>query len=251
MASSKPRGSCSFINLLLSFFNFILFILSAASLAPIISLKMPPTSFGWAFIMVSCISLLSSFIGFYSQLANICCITHVSLLIASSTGQLLGILALFTKEKSSISMLKSNRDPREAKLLVRLECGVLMAMFVMQFGVLLLTCCVHSCWVREYEDLEAEKEATTKKRRQKIARVQEESMANAAKIAELKGKEFDEKMKNKPTDLPIKTQSSDEGQLKSTQINLKRQRSINVVSSSEAATSPSFSFNRNGPDHIF
>ncbi|KAL0308425.1 UNVERIFIED_CONTAM: hypothetical protein Sradi_5784800 [Sesamum radiatum] len=32
-------------------------------------------------------------------------------------------------------MLKSPRDPREAKLLVRLECGVLMAMFVMQLAV--------------------------------------------------------------------------------------------------------------------
>ncbi|KAI3443560.1 hypothetical protein Pfo_000225 [Paulownia fortunei] len=197
MASSNRRSSCSFLNLLLSFFNFILFILSAASLAPIIFLKMPPTSLGWAFLMISSISLLSSFIGFYSQLTHFCYITHVSLLLASSTGQLLGILALFTKEKSSLSMFKSPRDPREAKVLVRLECGVLMAMFVMQLGVLILSCAVHSCWVREYEGLEAEREATAKKRQQKISRVQEESMANAAKIAELKSRELDEKMKNK------------------------------------------------------
>lgn len=94
-------------------------------------------------------------------------------------------------------MLKSRRDPREAKVLVRLECGVLMAMFVMQLGVLLLSCVVHSCWVREYEGLEAEREATSKKRRQKIARVQEESAANAERIAEVKNREFDEKMINK------------------------------------------------------
>lgn len=94
-------------------------------------------------------------------------------------------------------MLKSPRDPREAKLLVRLECGILMAMFVMQLCVLTLTCAVHSCWLREYEGFEVEREETAKKRRQKIARVQEESMANATKIAEIKGKEFDAKMKNK------------------------------------------------------
>ncbi|CAI9782680.1 unnamed protein product [Fraxinus pennsylvanica] len=197
MASSKLRNSCSFLNVLLSFLNFILFILSAASLAPTILIKMPPTSLAFAFLMVSCISLLSSFIGFYSHLTHFCYITHISLLIASSIAQLFGILALFTKEKLSLSMLKSPRDPREAKLLVRLECGILMAMFVMQLGVLTLTCAVHSCWLREYEGLEAEREETAKKRRQKIARVQEESMANAAKIAEIKGKEFDEKMKNK------------------------------------------------------
>ncbi|KAL3535524.1 hypothetical protein ACH5RR_003985 [Cinchona calisaya] len=194
---SRRRSSCSFPNVLLSFLNFILFILSLASLAPIIFLKMPPSSLGWAFLMVSCISLFSSFIGFYSQLTHFCFITHVSLLLASSIGQILAILALFTKEKSSISTLKSPRDPKEAKLLVRLECGVLMAMFVMQLGVLILTCAVHSCWIREYEGLEADKEAMDRKRSMRIAKVQEESMANAAKLAEIKSKELDEKMKSK------------------------------------------------------
>ncbi|XP_075499065.1 uncharacterized protein LOC142537430 [Primulina tabacum] len=197
MASSKLRNSCSFLNFLLSFFNFILFILSAASLAPIISLKLPPTSLGCAFIFVSCISLLSSFFGFFSQLTHFCYVTHVSLFLASSLGQILGILALYTKEKSSLAMFKSPRDPREAKLLVRLECGVLMVMFVVQFGVIILTCAMHRCWVREYEGLEAERDAMETKRRQRIARVQEESMAEAARISELKGKEIDEKMKNK------------------------------------------------------
>lgn len=37
----------------------------------------------------------------------------------------------------------------------------------------------------------------TKKRGRRIAKVQEESMENAAKIAEIKAKEFDEKMKSK------------------------------------------------------
>ncbi|KAK3034498.1 hypothetical protein RJ639_032487 [Escallonia herrerae] len=126
-----------------------------------------------------------------------CFLTHISLLLASSIGQLLAILSLFTKEKSSLSMLKSPRDPREAKLLLRLECGVLMAMFVMQLGVLALTCAVHSCWVREYEGIEAEREKTARRRSRRIVRVQEESMANVAKISDSKAKELDEKMKTK------------------------------------------------------
>lgn len=80
---------------------------------------------------------------------------------------------------------------------MRLECGVLMAIFVMQVGVLILTCAVHSCRVREYEGLEAEREVTAKKRSQRIARVQEESMVNSEKIAEVKAMELDEKMKSK------------------------------------------------------
>ena len=112
-------------------------------------------------------------------------------------GQILSILALFTREKSSLSILKSPRDPKEAKLLVRVECGIFMAMLLMQLLVLALTCTVHNFWVREYEGLEAEREVTAKKRSRSISRIQEESMANAAKIAEIKAKEFDEKMKSK------------------------------------------------------
>ncbi|XP_039057853.1 uncharacterized protein LOC120201278 [Hibiscus syriacus] len=196
MTSSKLRRSFSFPNLLLSFLNFILFTLSAASVAPIIVLKWPPTSLGFAFLMVSSISLLSSFVGFYSQLTRFCFITHVSLLVASLIGQVLGILSLFTRERSSISMLKTTVDVKEAKLLVRVECGVFMAMLVTQLLVLALTCAVHHWWVREYEGLEAERESTAKKRSRRLQRVQEESMANAARIAEFKAKEFDEKMKS-------------------------------------------------------
>lgn len=94
-------------------------------------------------------------------------------------------------------MLKSPRDPREAKLVVRLECGVLVAMFLMQLVVLVLSCAVHGCWVREYEGLGAEREAAARKRSRRAARVQEESVANAAKIADVKAKEWDEKMKGK------------------------------------------------------
>ncbi|KAL5182810.1 hypothetical protein HKD37_17G046849 [Glycine soja] len=199
MASSKSkvRRACSFTNLLLSCLNFSLFILSASSFAPTILLKMPPTSFGMALLMVSGISLLSSFVGFYSQLTHFCYLTHISLLLASLIGQVLTILALFTKEKASMSLLKSPRDPKEAKLLVRLECGALMAMFMLQCVVLMLGCAVHSFWVKDYEELEAEKAASARKRSRRIAEVQEESMANASKMAEIKAKELDEKMKSK------------------------------------------------------
>ncbi|CAL0325502.1 unnamed protein product [Lupinus luteus] len=197
MASSKLRPACSFTTLLLSCLNFSLFTISAASLVPTILLKMPPTSFGFAFLTVSIISLVSSFVGFYSQLTHCCFLTHISLILASLIGQVLSILALFTKEKTSLSMLKSPRDPKEAKLLVRLECGAFMAMCMLQLMVLTLSCAVHSCWVKEYEDLEVQREATAKKRSRRIARVQEESMANVNKNAEIKSKEFDEKVKSK------------------------------------------------------
>lgn len=81
--------------------------------------------------------------------------------------------------------------------MVRLECGVLMAMVIMQVIEIVLSCGVHSCWVREYEGVGIEREATAKKRSKRVARVQEEAMANATVGAEIKAKEFDEKMKSK------------------------------------------------------
>ncbi|KAF6146587.1 hypothetical protein GIB67_008873 [Kingdonia uniflora] len=94
-------------------------------------------------------------------------------------------------------MIKSPRDPKEAKVLIRLECGILVCMFTMQLSVLVLTFVVHSCWVKEYKGLEVEREEMTKKRSRKMARVQEESMENVTKLAEARTKELDEKMKNK------------------------------------------------------
>lgn len=94
--------------------------------------------------------------------------------------------------------------------MVRLECGVLTAMFLMQLVVLVLSCAVHCCWVREYEGLEAEREAAERKRSRRIAKVQEESMANAAKITEIKAKELDEKMKSKYVQL-VKTDIEGQG----------------------------------------
>ncbi|MED6156109.1 hypothetical protein PIB30_011570 [Stylosanthes scabra] len=197
MASSKHRNTCSFSAMLLICLNLSLFVISAASFAPTILLKMPPTSFGMAFFMVSGISLLSSLVGFYSQLTYVCFLTHVSLVLASLVGQILTILALFTREKASLSLLKSPRDPKEAKFLVRMECGALMAMCMLQVVVLVLSCAVHSCWVKDYEELEAEKEAIARKRNRKMAKVQEESMANGTNIAQFKTKELDENMKSK------------------------------------------------------
>nr|GLL20711.1 uncharacterized protein LOC109186243 [Ipomoea trifida] len=198
MASSKLRQSCSFPILLVSFLNFILFILSLASIAPTLLLKMPPTSLGYAFLMVSSISLFSSLIGFYSQF---CFTTHVTLLLGSSLAQFLAILTLFTRENPSLTMLKSPRDPREAKVLVRLECGLMMVMFVMQLGVLVVSCVVQRCWVRRREDQSAEdaKEAWAQKKREWMVKVHENEgiVPITTKIGEVKGVELDEKMKSK------------------------------------------------------
>ncbi|KAI6679634.1 hypothetical protein NL676_033515 [Syzygium grande] len=42
-----------------------------------------------------------------------------------------------------------NETPKEAKVLVRLERRILMAMLLMELVVLVLTCSVHTDWVRE------------------------------------------------------------------------------------------------------
>ncbi|KAI9122998.1 hypothetical protein K1719_005887 [Acacia pycnantha] len=175
MASSSKlrRNTCSFTGLLLSCLNFTLFILSVSSFAPTILLRTPPTSFGMAFLLVSAISLFSSFIGFYSQLTHFCFITHISLLLASLISLILSILALFTKEK---------------------------------IVVLVLSCAAHSCRVKEYQELEAKTETSARKRSKRMARVQEEAMVNVNKMDEEKAKEFDGKMRSKYGQSMMKTE---------------------------------------------
>ncbi|KAJ4930457.1 hypothetical protein NE237_000041 [Protea cynaroides] len=69
-------------------------------------------------------------------------------------------------------------------------------MFIMQLGVLVMTCAVHSCLVKKYKESEAKTESMSRKSR-KNSRVQEESMADTTNMAELRAKESDEKLKSK------------------------------------------------------
>lgn len=78
---------------------------------------------------------------------------------------------------------------------MRVECGVLMAMFVVQLGVVILTCAVRSCCTLESD---REVEMGRKKRSQrKVQQEEESSMDNTSNGDEVKGKEFGEKMKSK------------------------------------------------------
>lgn len=189
MSKPRIRSSFSFPTLILSCLNFTVFIIAAVSVAPTLLLITPPASLGAALLCVSFATLGTAFVGFYSHITRCCFLTYISLMFASLLCQALAVIALFSKERWSLSMLKPRRDPREAKLLVRAECGVLMAMLVVQVAVLAAVCCVQVCWVREYHDqrVEADREASTaRKRSRRVARVQEEAVANAAKMAEIK-----------------------------------------------------------------
>lgn len=78
---------------------------------------------------------------------------------------------------------------------MRVECGVLMAMFVVQLGVVILTCAVRSCCALESD---REVEMGRKKRSQrKVQQEEESSMDNNSNGDEVEGKEFGEKMKSK------------------------------------------------------
>ncbi|XP_068663650.1 uncharacterized protein [Aristolochia californica] len=197
MASSKLRSSSSFPNLLLACLNLFLFLLSTASFVPIFLLRIPPTTFGWALFTTSAFSLFSSFVGFYSQLTHCCFVTHIILVVGSLIGQGLGFLVLFWREGESLRAMDSTRSSEQARLLIKIECGALLSMFLLQLVVFVLVCVVQSCWMKEYEELEWEKAETARKRNRKMARVQEESIANATKISEVRAKELDEKMKSK------------------------------------------------------
>ncbi|XP_073105298.1 uncharacterized protein [Elaeis guineensis] len=196
-SSTKLRSSSTLPHLILSALNLCLFFISSASFAPIILLRFPPTSFGWALFIVSATTLLSSLLGFYSQLTHLCFITHISIILASSIGQALGFLSLFLRPDPSLRLLSSARSLREQKVLLKLEEGMILGMFMVQSAVLVSACIIQRWWVREYEGVEAEREVIARKRSRRMARVQEEAMANAAAMAEVKARALDEKMKNK------------------------------------------------------
>ncbi|KAL3747104.1 hypothetical protein ACJRO7_015957 [Eucalyptus globulus] len=116
---------------------------------------------------MSSISFVSYFVGFYSQLTRFCFMTHFLILLALLSTHVLSIRVLFTKETPG-------------------ETGVLGfdGYVLLELVVLVRTCTVHRCWVREYEGLGAKKNC-------------QESMANAARFVEVKAKDLDERMRRK------------------------------------------------------
>lgn len=191
----KTKSSSSCAQLFLPFLNLILLLLSSASLIPIFLLRNPPTSFGWALAVVSALTILSSLTGFCAQLAHVCFAAHTSLALTAALGHALGFLAFFLRPGPSMALLSSTRDPREAWVLVRAEEVALLGMFVLQMVAVVAGCTAQRWWVREYEEMEMEREEGERKRRWKMARVQEEAMENAAAAMEVRARELDEKLR--------------------------------------------------------
>ncbi|CAL9100241.1 unnamed protein product [Musa textilis] len=179
----KLRSSSSLPNLLLSSLNLLLLVLASASFAPVFLLRTSPTSSGWALFTVSSTTVLSSLLGFFSQLTRLCFVTHVSFILASSVGQALSFLALFLRPEPSLQLLGSDRSRKEQRVLMKVEEALLLGMFLVQSLVLVSACAVQRWWLRQYEEVEAEREASARKRNRRMARVQEEAIANAEAVA--------------------------------------------------------------------
>ncbi|URE47599.1 hypothetical protein MUK42_15054 [Musa troglodytarum] len=179
----KLRSSSSLPNLLLSSLNLLLLVLASASFAPVFLLRTSPTSSGWALFTVSSTTVLSSLLGFFSQLTRLCFVTHVFFILASSVGQALSFLALFLRPEPSLQLLGSDRSRKEQRVLMKVEEALLLGMFLVQSLVLVSACAVQRWWLRQYEEVEAEREASARKRNRRMARVQEEAIANAEAVA--------------------------------------------------------------------
>ncbi|CAL9093431.1 uncharacterized protein LOC135640030 [Musa acuminata AAA Group] len=191
----RPSSSSSLPSLLLSSLNLFLLVLASASFAPVFLLRTSPTSSGWALVAVSSATVVSSLLGFFSQLTHLCFLAHVSFVLASSVGQALGFLALFLRPDPSLQLLGSARSRREQRALAKVEEALLLGMFLVQSLELVAACAVQRWWARQFEEVEAEREASVRKRSRRMARVQEEAIANAAAMAEAKARELEEKMR--------------------------------------------------------
>ncbi|XP_010535840.1 PREDICTED: uncharacterized protein LOC104811009 [Tarenaya hassleriana] len=176
MAASTTvlRKSCSFPNILVTCLNLTLLFLSLFSVPPIVLLRNPPRPLGLAILAIALISFLSSLAGLIPCISHSFFVYRLTLLSSLLVGQFLTVVALFTRERQCLSALKSIRDPREAKALVRFECVVFMAMVLVQIMVLVTSWVLHCIWVREFKGFEAEKSASmARKYSGRVATVEE------------------------------------------------------------------------------
>lgn len=69
----------------------------------------------------------------------------------------------------------------------------MLGMFLMQSLALVTACTLRQRWVRQFEEMEDDREEAAGRRSRRMARVQEEAIANAAAAA----RELEEKLRNK------------------------------------------------------
>ncbi|GAV79938.1 LOW QUALITY PROTEIN: hypothetical protein CFOL_v3_23400, partial [Cephalotus follicularis] len=157
-----------------------------SAVAPIILLKMPPTSFGLA--------LLTSLVGFYSQLSHFCFMTDFSLLLTLLIG-LLNLLALLLKEKLSLSLSRSSRDSKNSHQLVHIILNeICISHFIRSIISLILFNNKYSINISSYKSIFLQRQQRRGAREWQECR--KESMGNAAKLA-IATEEFDEKVRSK------------------------------------------------------
>ncbi|KAG6480049.1 hypothetical protein ZIOFF_063526 [Zingiber officinale] len=104
-----------------------------------------------------------------------------------------GFLTLLLRPGPSLRLLGSARGARDQRALARVEAALLLGMFLMQSLALVTACTLRQRWVRQFEEMEADREAAAGRRSRRMARVQEEAIANAAAAA----RELEEKLRNK------------------------------------------------------
>ncbi|XP_042432933.1 uncharacterized protein LOC122019541 [Zingiber officinale] len=194
LRSSFSQSSSSLHALLLSSLNLLLLVLASASFAPLFLLRTSPTSFGWTLFAVSFSTALSALLSLLSShLTRPCFAAHLLLVLAASVGQALGFLTLLLRPGPSLRLLGSARGARDQRALARVEAALLLGMFLMQSLALVTACTLRQRWVRQFEEMEADREAAAGRRSRRMARVQEEAIANAAAAA----RELEEKLRNK------------------------------------------------------
>eukprot|EP00249_Psilotum_nudum_P001414 c13885_g1_i2 orf=213-863(+) len=173
-AKRSPKGSVAhYVKILFRWLNYVVIGGSVGSIACMLLLRLVPTPWGWGFVIFSCLSFFSGFVGCISANHKGCYSLHMFLIITSATVQGIVFLTLFSKSGMVLDHLESSRSDFDAKILLKLNAILLLGVFCTQLAVLVLACVVHHCEPMDYYDLEWK----DLRKGRNLARVQEEVIA--------------------------------------------------------------------------
>lgn len=179
---------------LIHWLNYLLLIAAVISVVLTLEIRRPPSSWGWAFIMVAILSMLSAVIACLSSFENsIKFFVHLFLLISSLIGQGACFLMPFAHTDLNSQYLSPHKFIPRSRTLLKSDAVLFICMFCIQLGVLILACAAYNCnFDDDFVDLEASK------RRKRLAKVQQEASAETAErnkkdSAEQMDRKMDEK----------------------------------------------------------
>lgn len=177
----------------LRFSSFIVFLAAIAAVALTFAIKVNPSiPAGWGLIALGVVAAVSGILGMCSVGDWGFCGCHLLFSLLSTAGLAVSSAIIFISPSRALDGIKYDNSKSNAKRLLLVVAGLHLMMLVLHLLKFFLSCCIQSCFLNNYEDLEKQQPSE-----RELAKEQKRAEKQKAKIEGSKAHQVAEEMKEK------------------------------------------------------